>query len=73
MRSSLDDQTYVTGYDIGNTIKFKVGFRIFGSATTGLINGGKMDDWLTYTMIEESAAVALTASLAAYAVTTLVM
>ena len=64
MRSSIDDQTYVSGYDIGSTIEFKAGFKVWGTSTTGAINGGKQLEWFTYTIIEDSGAIALTASLA---------
>lgn len=54
MRSSVDTKSYVSGYEIGTSIKFKAGYKIYTSVTGAAIAGGKSDDWLTYTMIESA-------------------
>lgn len=71
MRSSADSKSSVSGYEIGTSIKFKAGYRLFSSPTGNAVSGGISEDWLTYTMIEASGAVALTVSMAASAIVSL--
>jgi hypothetical protein len=65
----------VKGYEIGTTIKLKSGFKVWGSATTGAVNGGMMSEWISYTIMDSvnSGALALTVSLTASAVLSLLL
>ena len=70
-RTSLDTYTYVSSNGIGATINFKAGYDIFASTGTGaLITSSTMTQTMTYNV--KDLAVALTATIAASSVLSLV-
>lgn len=71
-RTSDDILTNVKGYEIGTQIQFKAGYKVFASATLATkVSDGFTADWLFYTI--QDGAIALTVSLAASAVTSLLL
>lgn len=70
-RTSEDILTNVKGYEVGSEIKFKAGYKIFTSATSTIqsVSSGSTPEWLYYTISD--GAIALTVSLAASAVTSM--